>query len=80
MKQFEKRRINKLLYNLLVKELANTEATIKQEIEIIEVGINCYRFAVGLQKELFDQVLIDYRDMLKNEIIELEGILNVRCS
>jgi len=77
-KRLDKNRINRFLLQELRQELELTEKLIEQQESPITIMSSAYRAdnINIIRKVLFDQVLIDYSDMLKAEIKELEGQVN----
>jgi len=77
-KRLDRNRINRFLLQELQKELELIEKFIEQQESHITIMSSAYR-ADAIQiirKVLFDQVLIDYKDMLEAEIKELEEQVN----
>jgi len=77
-KRLDRNRINRFLLQELQNELELIEKLIEQQESPITITSSAYRAdaLVIIRKILFDQVLIDYRDMLKAEIKELEEQVN----
>ena len=77
-KRLDRNRIIQFLLQELQKELELIEKLIGQPGSPITIMSTAYRAdnIEIIRKVLFDQVLIDYRDMLKAEIKELEEQVN----
>ena len=77
-KRLDRNRISQFLLQELRKELEPIEKLIGQHESPITIMSTAYRAdnIEIIRKVLFDQVLIDYRDMLKAEIKELEEQVN----